>query len=259
MHVWIEDRKAVVSCTFSEKEIVKAVGNYKFNKKKKLWEFPLLSIVSIIDNLKIEATQEVLDTYAILNEQEKIRKGQIQKAEKIKAGKYTSQNKTWDVCFSHQKQALALATLFDSYALFMDTGTGKSLTAIKMIEHWRVPTMIIAPLSIIESVWMAEIAKWSNFTVVNLWHNLKELERDYNVYLINYEHFKKIKKLPSKIQFIIVDESSRLKNYKSQTTKKILEYKDIMKHKLILSGKPAPNSLLELWAQMEFISPGLLD
>ena len=258
MQVWIEDRKAVVSCIFSEKEIVKAVGNYKFNKVKKVWEFPMSSIISIIDNLKIESTSEVLRFYEMLKVQESERKKQIQKAEKIKTGKFTSQYKSWDVCFSHQKQALALATLFDSYFLAMDVGTGKSMTTIKLIEHWQVPAMIVAPLSILESVWIAEIAKWSKLTVVNLWHNLKALDKNYDVYLINYEHFKKIKQLPGKIKYLICDESSKLKSYKSQITKKLLEYKDTMPHKLLLSGKPAPNSLLEYWSQAAFINSNLL-
>ena len=258
MQVWIEDRKAVVSCIFSEKEIVKAVGNYKFNKVKKVWEFPMSSIISIIDNLKIESTDEVLHFYEVLKVQESERKKQIQKAEKIKTGKFTSQYKSWDVCFSHQKQALALATLFDSYFLAMDVGTGKSMTTIKLIEHWQVPAMIVAPLSILESVWIAEIAKWSKLTVVNLWHNLKALDKNYDVYLINYEHFKKIKQLPGKIKYLICDESSKLKSYKSQITKKLLEYKDTMPHKLLLSGKPAPNSLLEYWSQAAFINSNLL-
>ena len=142
--------------------------------------------------------------------------------------------------------------------IFVSGNTGKTLVAIKLIEHWKVPTMVIAPLSILESVWIQELEKWSRLRVVNLWHNLKEFENDYDVYIINYEHFKKLENTEDKIKFLIVDESSKLKNNRSQITKAILNYKDTIQHKLILSGKPAPNNMLEYWGQMCFINPELL-
>lgn len=253
-----DDKKLEVYCTFQEKEVVKSIGNYRFNRLKKCWEFPLSSLISIIDNLNIKTDKEVLALYDNLKEEQKENQKCMFKADRIKQGMDKSILSKWEGCFHHQKQALAIATLFNSYALFMETGTGKTLVAIRLIQHRKVPTMVIAPLSILESVWVKEIEKWSNLTKVILWQNLKAFNDEYDVYLINYEHFKKMKYIDEKIKFLIIDESSKLKSNKSQITKKILSYKNSIQYKTILSGKPAPNNLLEYWAQMNFINPELL-
>ena len=108
-----------------------------------------------------------------------------------------------------------------------------------------------------------EFKKWSKLTVVNLWNNLEAFNHDYDVYVINYEQFKKLHKdkktnICARVQAIIIDESSKLKNNKSQITKTLLEYKDKMPHRLCLTGTPAPNNLMEYWGQMSFINSALL-
>ena len=112
---------------------------------------------------------------------------------------------------------------------------------------------------------MKELKKWgqvfgknTELKIVNLWNNLKEFNNNYDVYVINYEQFKKLENVEAKIQFLIIDESSRMRSNASQITKKILEYKDKIKYRFVLSGKPAPNNLLEFWAQMAFINSDLL-
>jgi SNF2 family DNA or RNA helicase len=145
----------------------------------------------------------------------------------------------------------------------METGTGKTLVAIKLMEYWGVPAMVVAPLSTIESVWKREIEKWSELRSTILWQNLKDFDKNFDVYLINYEQFKILSsksKIPieKKVQCLIIDESSKMKNPQSQITKTILKYKNNIKYRLVLSGTPSPNSLLEFWAQMEFINEDLL-
>jgi len=56
----------------------------------------------------------------------------------------------------------------------------------------------------------------------------------------------------------VVDESSRLKNNKSVTTKTLLILAEYFRYRLVLSGTPMPNSELELWGQISFVRPDLL-
>lgn len=56
----------------------------------------------------------------------------------------------------------------------------------------------------------------------------------------------------------LVHNSSRMKNQKSLTSKTLLRIRDLFRHRIVMSGTPAPNSELEYWAQMEFVRPGLL-
>lgn len=56
--------------------------------------------------------------------------------------------------------------------------------------------------------------------------------------------------------YIILDESQVIKNPHSKTYKSILQLN--ASHRLVLTGTPIENSLTDLWAQMNFLNPGLL-
>jgi SNF2 family DNA or RNA helicase len=267
MFVYTESDFAIVKCQFQEKELVKAIGDFKFDKATAAWKFPLRKLVDIIDNLNIGYDPETKIIYDHLVQEKQRYHSLLNKADRIKRGEGE-----WDIldqdkisllnsCYNHQKQAIILGSLFDSYAFFMETGTGKSLVAIKLIEFWKVPAMVVCPLSTIESVWQKEIEKWSNLNSVILWQNLKAFEYDYNVYLINYEQFKILSgktDISKRIRCLVIDESSKLKNPKSQITKAALKYQSSIPHRLCLTGTPAPNNLLEYHSQMAFINPELL-
>ena len=266
MQVWTENDLAIVKCRYEEKELVKAIGDYKFNKSTSSWVFPIRKLIDIIDNLNVQYNLDTKIVYERLrNERQKYHE-RVNLANKIKSSScLINELKDVDIsmCYEHQKKAILLSTMFDSYALFMDPGLGKTLTAIKLLEYWKLPAIIIAPLSTLESVWISEINKWSNLRSVVLWNNYKEWNNNYDVYVVNFEGFKKLVKMSKipieeKISCFIVDESSKMKNPNSEITKVILKYKNSIKHRIILSGIPAPNNLLEFWAQIEFINDTLL-
>jgi SNF2 family DNA or RNA helicase len=247
MQVWVEKDSAIIKCRYEEKELVKAIGDFKFDKASATWRFPVKKLVDIIEELRCEFSPETEAVYQKLRLERQRLHSLINIANKIKSGTFLNQESLeLNHCYNHQKQAFHLASLFDSYALFMETGTGKTLVAIKLMEYWKVPAMVVAPLSTIESVWKREISKWSNLTSTILWQNLKDFNEDYDVYLINYEQFKILSSksktpIEKKVQCLIVDESSKMKNPQSQITKTILKYKNNIKHRLVLSGTPSPN------------------
>jgi len=56
--------------------------------------------------------------------------------------------------------------------------------------------------------------------------------------------------------YIILDESQYIKNPDSKIYKSVMKL--ISKHRLVLTGTPIENSLIDLWAQMNFLNKGLL-
>jgi len=150
----------------------------------------------------------------------------------------------------------------------METGTGKTPVAIELIKHRKVKTLVVCPLSIIESVWMAELKKWHpEARIVNLW---KEpcYPYDFDVGMINYESVRKFdREYLRSIGFLILDESSKIKNPDAMVTKffagrpsgaGVGGIADFINYRLLLSGTPAPNSMLEYWSQMRIVHSGLL-
>lgn len=264
MDVKVVKDTVVINCLYSEKELVKAIGDFKFDKATSTWRFPLRKLVDIIDSLKVDYSEETKIIYDHLRDERQKYHEKVNLANKIKSDTClvdTLNHVDLSMCYQHQKKAIALASMFGSYALFMEMGTGKSICAIKLIEYWKVPAMIIAPLSTLESVWVNEIKKWSKLSCTVLWHNLKDFNNGYDVFLINFEHFKKLSKtvdITQKIKCMVVDEVSKMKNHRSEITKEILKYKQSIPHRLVLSGLPSPNSLLEYFSPMEFINEELL-
>jgi len=58
---------------------------------------------------------------------------------------------------------------------------------------------------------------------------------------------------------MIVDESTTIKNPKAKRTKAILALRDETKYRRILTGSPVTQSPLDLWAQMDFLDPYILE
>lgn len=172
--------------------------------------------------------------------------------------------------FKHQEEGVNfIVKRGGSGALLWDCGTGKTRGAIEIFKRLRAnnPTlkmMVIAPLSLLNAAWACDIAKFSALTVQDLHENFSISEKP-DVYLLNFETLisdKKTKLLEAFIRnfdvFCVVDESSRLKNFKAKTTKTLLRLCPLFKHRVVMSGTPAPNGEHEYWGQMEFIKPGLL-
>lgn len=88
---------------------------------------------------------------------------------------------------------------------------------------------------------------------------IAKLNTPADVYVMNYESFKILKNEIRQAGFkcMIVDESSVMKNMKSQITNDILSMIDVIPRRYVCSGTPNPNSNLELFPQMKFVLPDL--
>lgn len=83
----------------------------------------------------------------------------------------------------------------------------------------------------------------------------KHLTKDYSFTIKNYEwvrtHTAEI--IADGYDFIIVDESHRIKNRRAKTTKALWKLRGI-KYRLILSGTPIPKDEIDLWSQYKFLN-----
>lgn len=153
-------------------------------------------------------------------------------------------------------------------ALFLDPGLGKTaitLAALKILFQEGVAdkVVIVAPLRVIYSVWPHEIQKWNDFSEITfaICHgkNKEEaLRQDVNVYLINpegLEWFLRNWKLV-RPDTLVVDESTKFKNSQSKRFKMLRPMLGKFRRRWILTGTPAPNGLLDLFAQMYIVDEG---
>lgn len=260
----VANRTFFIEVPYEAKDKFKdTVDSCKWDKKNKWWEVP-----GSMDNLMKLASNFEVD-YSSINSYVKILSAEQDKVKyinKIRNDPSWRLNGEYEYLYRHQCVALEAARSFNQYALFLDTGTGKTLTSIEIIKHYKKRTLVVCPLTIIEDAWLSDIKKFApQLVAVNLWASNKEkrlqkLKIPSHICIINFEGLKILEKELMKQNFgvIIVDESSKMKDPNSQITKCLLRFAKHIPNRYILSGSPASNSPLEYWAQMNFIDLTIL-
>ena len=161
----------------------------------------------------------------------------------------------------YQKDIVNDALNAGCYGIFADTGTGKTVISLEIASHFK-KTLVLCPLSVIETAWMDDCKKfYPQMKIINCWSNTSDgrfdlLDEEADVYVMNYESYKIVRNKIMKSNFdcMIVDESSCMKNMKSQITSMILEMINVIPHRFVLSGCPCPNHNSEIFPQMKFVN-----
>jgi SNF2 family DNA or RNA helicase len=178
---------------------------------------------------------------------------------------------------SYQQDALR-HILSNPYAgLFLPPGLGKTaitlkaINIIKQYEHINnAKFLIIAPMRVCQSVWPAEIKKWNEFRPLNytILHGpnkdiLLQSSNHSDILLINPEGLKWLFSSyphlftnPKQHWMLICDESTLFKNHDSMRFKLLKKALHCFKRRLIMTGTPVPNGLLQLWPQMFIVDKG---
>jgi SNF2 family DNA or RNA helicase len=155
-------------------------------------------------------------------------------------------------------------------ALFLGMGLGKtiiSLTVVNLLlQRKKTKVLIAAPLLAAEFTWPVEIAAFEhlkNLTYSVVTGTEKErlaaLQVNADVYIINHDNIvwlvKKFKKhWPFKI--MVIDESSYYKNHQAKKFRAIRFVRPFLERLILLTGTPAGNSYLDLWAQFYLLDHG---
>jgi len=127
------------------------------------------------------------------------------------------------------------------------------------------PSIIVMPTSLVHN-WENEIRKFAPLLKTYVYtgqNRLKTKEigkilRHYHVVLTSYGVLRNDIEFIGSVDFtfVILDESQYIKNPSSKVYDAVMALKG--RHKLVLTGTPIENSLTDLWAQMNFVNPGLL-
>lgn len=161
----------------------------------------------------------------------------------------------------YQKEVVINALNYNSYGIFADTGLGKTIMGLEIAKNFK-KTLIVCPLSIIVSAWIEDCNKfYPQLKIINLWdksksNRIKSLSDNGDIYVINFEGVKLIynELIKSNFDCCIIDESSKMRNMKSQITTTLLNLREHISNRYILSGCPTPNHNSEIFPQMKFIN-----
>lgn len=148
-----------------------------------------------------------------------------------------------------------------------DMGLGKTVQALSMLEHYKkdqknLSAIVICPTTLIYN-WQKEIAKFTPSLSCIIHHGnarSRDLEmlKEKNVIITTYGTLRSDIQLLMKVLFdyVILDESQAIKNPSSKVTKAASLL--TAKNRLCMSGTPLQNNTFDIYAQMNFLNPGLL-
>jgi len=156
--------------------------------------------------------------------------------------------------------------------LFLDMGLGKTvitLTAINDLKYNRFAiskVLIIAPKKVAEATWAKEAAKWDHLHMLRvipvlgtLAKRVRALNTPADIYVINRENVQWLVEYYRNawpFDTVIVDEFSSFKNHQAKRFKSLTWVRKHITRFIGLTGTPAPNGLLDLWAQVFLLDEG---
>ena len=159
--------------------------------------------------------------------------------------------------------------------LILEMGLGKSaisLTAILdlMFDRFDVgKTLVIAPLRVARTVWPEEREIWEHASFLRMSvmvgdakQRAAALRTPADVYVINRDNVKWLTDYLEKhgmqwpFDMVVIDELSSFKNHQSQRWKALRTVRPYIKRIVGLTGTPACNGLLDLWAETFLIDKG---
>jgi SNF2 family DNA or RNA helicase len=188
--------------------------------------------------------------------------------------------------YKHQMTALEKSWNRETYAYFMEMGTGKTKVLIDnaamLYDKGKIDgLLIVAPKGVIGTWYNQELPAhlpdhinpisvlWkSNITQKQKTQldRLFETGQDLHILIMNVEAFSTNKGVQFAQKFLLshktlmaIDESTTIKNPKAQRTKNILKLASMSKYRRVLTGSPVTKNPLDLFTQCYFLDPYHLD
>ena len=173
---------------------------------------------------------------------------------------------------AYQTRAVDFIESHPFCAVFMEMGLGKTvvtLTALKELKEDYLEVgrpLVIAPKSVARNTWASEASKWDHLSGLRISlvmgtpaQRRRALEADADLWVTNRDNVSwLVNELGTDWDFdtVILDESSSFKNWQSKRWKKLNSVRPLIRRMVLLTGTPAPNGLMDLWAQFRLLDKG---
>jgi SNF2 family DNA or RNA helicase len=188
--------------------------------------------------------------------------------------------------YKHQLTALEKSWNKETYAYFMEMGTGKTKVLIDnmsmLYDKGKIDgALIVAPKGVIKTWYEQEIPTHLPEHIQNvsvLWQSninktqqekletLFETGTDLHILIMNVEALSTEKGVKFATRFLVshktlmaIDESTTIKTPTAKRTKNIISLGKHSKYRRIMTGSPVTKNPLDLYTQCEFLDPYLLD
>lgn len=161
----------------------------------------------------------------------------------------------------HGYQRRAVAHLHDNprAGLFMAMGLGKTASVLQALTPDHLPVLVVGPKRVAEHVWPVEVPKWRPDLSVAVASGTPAkraaaLASGSDIVAIGRDNIKDVK--PGQFKTVVLDELSGYKNRGSQRWKMARKITEAAAYVWGLTGTPAPNGMMDLWAQAFLLDRG---
>jgi len=188
---------------------------------------------------------------------------------------------SYEDLYPYQKRMISHIRENDSCALWVDMGLGKTVTTLTALQHLiedfeSHKVLVVAPLRVARKTWTDEIKNWEHLTGLTTskiigtpQQRLTALNAKADVYLTNREQMEWLS-----LQFmehrnkrwvrtrvwpfdtVVLDESQSFRNMDSGRFRALRRCRKWIHRMIQLTGTPAPNGLMNLWAQAYLLDGG---
>lgn len=171
----------------------------------------------------------------------------------------------------YQKYAIDFIKNHNISALLLDMGLGKTVTTLTAINDLMYDSfeisnvLIIGPLRVARDTWPQEIRKWEHLknltcsvAVGTEEERIAALKCNADIYIINRENVDWLveSKIRDRFDMIVIDELSSFKNFQTKRFKAIMKLRPKAKRIVGLTGTPASNGLMDLYAEFRLLDMG---
>ena len=172
----------------------------------------------------------------------------------------------------YQKYATNFIEANPISAVLLDMGLGKTVITLSALNDLLFDSfeirkvLIIAPLRVARDTWPNELKKWDHLKILkasvvvgDLKTRMNALKSKADIYIINRENVSwLIEESGYEFDFdmIVIDELSSFKNHKAKRFKSLLMVRANSNRIVGLTGTPAGNGLMDLWAEFRLLDYG---
>lgn len=156
--------------------------------------------------------------------------------------------------------------------LFLDMGLGKTvitLTAVNDLRYNRFlvsKVLVIAPKKVAEDTWIREAKKWDHLKLLRVipvlgsqQKRIRALNTPGDVYVLSRDNVQWLVDYYRNswpFDMVVVDELSSFKSHRAKRFRKLNMVRGHIRRMVGLTGTPAPNGLIDLWAQIYLLDQG---
>ncbi|MFP6873903.1 MAG: DEAD/DEAH box helicase [Verrucomicrobiales bacterium] len=150
-----------------------------------------------------------------------------------------------------------------------DMGLGKTVQSLCWIlwlrtrcEGTPLPVLVVCPKSVLD-VWASEVKKFAPGLRIQILRSKEELNMDalknnVDLLVLNYAQLRVGEEILTRLEWlaVILDEGQQIKNPDSKAARAARKLQS--ENRIVLTGTPIENRLLDVWSLMAFAMPGVL-